>query len=67
MVARPQVVVRRLRSQSLMRVPSSVKLVAATWVAALLGALAGRSLAEAMRADAHSEKPTTVAAGVRTP
>ncbi len=30
-----------------MRIPSSVRLVLATWIAALLGALAGRSLAEA--------------------
>lgn len=30
-----------------MRVPSSVKLVVATWLAALIGALAGRSLAVA--------------------
>jgi hypothetical protein len=30
----------------LMRIPSSIKLVAGMWIAALLGALAGRSLAE---------------------
>jgi hypothetical protein len=30
-----------------MRVPSSLKLVVATWIAAILGALAGRALAEA--------------------
>jgi hypothetical protein len=30
-----------------MRVPSSLKFVVATWIAALLGALAGRALAEA--------------------
>ena len=30
-----------------MRMPSSLKLVAATWIAALLGALAGGMLAEA--------------------
>jgi len=29
-----------------MRVPSSLKLIAGMWIAALLGALAGRSLAE---------------------
>jgi hypothetical protein len=29
-----------------MRMPSSLKLVIATWIAALLGALAGHSLAE---------------------
>ena len=39
-----------------MRIPSSVKLVAATWVAALLGALAGRSLAESTNASAHGER-----------
>jgi hypothetical protein len=33
-----------------MRVPPSVKLVVATWIAALLGALAGRSAAEAFGA-----------------
>ena len=33
-----------------MRVPSSVKLVIATWIAALLGALAGRFAAEAFGA-----------------
>jgi hypothetical protein len=32
-----------------MRVPSSLKLVIATWLAALVGALAGRSLAESAR------------------
>jgi hypothetical protein len=32
-----------------MRVPSSLKLVLATWIAALVGALAGRALAEASR------------------
>jgi hypothetical protein len=30
-----------------MRMPSSLRLVIATWIAALVGALAGRSLAEA--------------------
>ena len=29
-----------------MRIPSSFKLIACTWIAALLGALAGRTLAE---------------------
>ncbi len=29
-----------------MRIPSSLRLILGTWVAALLGALAGRSLAE---------------------
>jgi hypothetical protein len=48
-----------------MRVSSSVKLVAATWVAALIGALAGRSLAEASLFGAHSVKPIPVAAGAQ--
>jgi hypothetical protein len=48
-----------------MRLSSSVKLVAATWLAALIAALAGHSLAEASRAS-HSESATTVAAGART-
>lgn len=43
-----------------MRIPSSAKLVVATWLAALLGALAGRSLAEnsssSASASAHGER-----------
>ncbi len=41
-----------------MRIPSSAKLVLATWLAALLGALAGRSLAESSSssASAHGER-----------
>jgi hypothetical protein len=42
-------VVRPLRGRASMRVPSSLKLVVATWIAALVGALAGRALAEASR------------------
>jgi hypothetical protein len=36
-----------------MRVSSSLKLVVSTWIAALLGALAGRALAEASSANAQ--------------
>jgi hypothetical protein len=36
-----------------MRIPSSAKLVVATWLAALLGALAGRSLAESSSSSDH--------------
>jgi hypothetical protein len=36
------------------RIPSSVRLVIATWVAAVLGALAGRSLAEGTHARGHA-------------
>lgn len=36
-----------------MRMPSLVKLVIATWIAALLGALAGHSLAEGYGGTAH--------------
>jgi hypothetical protein len=38
-----------------MRIPSSAKLVVATWLAALLGALAGRSLAQSSSC-AHGER-----------
>ena len=34
-----------------MRIPSSAKLVVATWLAALLGALAGRTLAQSSSSD----------------
>jgi hypothetical protein len=40
-----------------MHLPPSIKLVAATWIAALIGALAGRTLAEAsstMPQDTHA-------------
>ena len=37
---------RPLRMGPLMRIPPSLKLIAGMWIAALLGALAGRSLAE---------------------
>jgi hypothetical protein len=47
-----------------MRASSSVKLVAATWIAALLGALAGRSLAEAS-ATTMDHTRATVATGVQ--
>lgn len=36
--------------------PSSLKLVVATWIAALLGALAGRILAEASSATEHGAR-----------
>lgn len=39
--------VQPLRASTVMRLPPSVKLVVATWIAALLGALAGRSAAVA--------------------
>jgi hypothetical protein len=43
-----------------MRIPSSAKLVVATWLAALLGALAGRSLAEnSASSSAHGERTHT--------
>ncbi len=45
-----------------MRLPSSLKLVVATWIAALFGALAGRTLAEASRATPRGAH-ATVAAG----
>jgi hypothetical protein len=38
---------RPLRMGPLMRIPPSLKLMAGMWIAALLGALAGRTLAEA--------------------
>jgi hypothetical protein len=46
-----------------MRLPSSVKLVVATWIAALLGALAGGSAAHAYGAPLHQrDAHATVAA-----
>jgi hypothetical protein len=48
-----------------MRIPLSLKLVIATWIAALLGALAGRSLAEVSSdtgAHAHVVAATLVVA-----
>jgi hypothetical protein len=45
-----------------MRVPHSLKLVVATWIAALFGALAGRTLAQASRATPRGAH-VTVAAG----
>jgi hypothetical protein len=40
-------------AETFMRVPSSLKLVVSTWIAALLGALAGRALAEVSSASAQ--------------
>lgn len=39
-----------------MRIPSSAKLVVATWLAALLGALAGRSLAQSSSSSDHGAR-----------
>ena len=47
-----------LRWPPLMRVASSFKLIVATWVAALLGALVGRSLAEASHGSAGAPAPS---------
>jgi len=43
-----------------MRIPSSLKVIAGMWIAALLGALAGRSLAQASNAPVRGalEAPT---------
>jgi hypothetical protein len=50
----------------LMRIPSSLKLLAGMWIAALLGALAGRSLAEASNAPAgQAVAPPTDWVGAR--
>ncbi len=40
-----------------MRVPSSLRLVIATWIAAVFGALAGGALAEASRGGAPMSQP----------
>jgi hypothetical protein len=42
----PDGLARPLRMGPLMRIPSPFKLLAGMWIAALLGAVAGRSLAE---------------------
>jgi hypothetical protein len=47
-----------------MRIPSSLRLILGTWVAALLGALAGRTLAEATGPHAP---PSPAAAQVGAP
>jgi hypothetical protein len=49
----------------LMRIPFSLKLIAGMWIAALLGALAGRSLAEVSSAPSYSSGPSTDKVGVR--
>jgi hypothetical protein len=50
----------------LMRIPSSLKLIAGMWIAALLGALAGRSLAEVSSAPSRGASvPSTDKVGVR--
>jgi hypothetical protein len=43
-----------------MRVPSSFKLIIATWVAALLGALVGRTLAEGSHEPPHAAASSAV-------
>jgi hypothetical protein len=43
----------------LMRIPPSLKLIAGMWIAALLGALAGRSLAETSSAPPRDIAPPT--------
>jgi hypothetical protein len=49
-----------------MRMPSSLKLVVATWIAAVVGALAGRSLAEGGGVAAAAERAgAAVQAAVR--
>jgi hypothetical protein len=44
-----------------MRLPPSVKLVVATWIAALIGALAGRSAAVAYGAPGRTPSETSIA------
>lgn len=57
---------RPLRMGPLMRIPSSLKLIAGMWIAALLGALAGRSLAEASSAPTRGAlAPPTDTVGAR--
>jgi hypothetical protein len=48
-----------------MRIPPSLKLIAGVWIAALLGALAGRSLAEASSASARDVEAPRTAVGAR--
>ena len=51
-----------------MRIPSSLRLILGTWVAALLGALAGRTLAEATGPHADPQQsPLPAAAQVGAP
>jgi hypothetical protein len=49
-----------------MRLPASLKLVVATWIAALVGALAGHALAKATTVTPHGT-PATVVAGELDP
>jgi hypothetical protein len=55
-------VVQPLRGTEGMRVPPSAKLVVATWIAALIGALAGRSAAEAYGAPLGTHDASTTVA-----
>ncbi len=48
--------VQPLRAPRVMRVSSSLRLVVCTWIAALVGALAGRALAEASSATASGAR-----------
>jgi hypothetical protein len=48
-----------------MRIPLALKLIAGMWIAALLGALAGRSLAETSSAPAHVLEPPRAQVGAR--
>lgn len=48
-----------------MRVPPSLKLIAGMWIAALLGALAGRSLAETSSAPARDVEAPRIHTGAR--
>jgi hypothetical protein len=49
-----------------MRLPASLKLVVATWIAALVGAIAGHALAEATSTTPQGT-PATVVAGQLDP
>ena len=44
-----------------MRLPHSLKLVAATWIAAIFGALAGRALAQASKSTPRGTHATVAA------
>ena len=50
-----------------MRIPSSLRLILGTWVAALLGALVGRTLAEASGPYSLAQSPLPAAAQVGAP
>jgi hypothetical protein len=48
-----------------MRIPPSLRLIAGMWIAALLGALAGHSLAETSSAPARDLEPHRAHVGAR--